>query len=108
MFLHDCFGAFDLGSGRSDDRDHRDQRRTTTQHTRIAAHASATRPEKNPTRPVPLGLGPNFIETGRSESFKLMFRLYGVGPEVMAKQWQLDDVDLVDAGRLGQETHRND
>ena len=37
-----------------------------------------------------------------------MFRLYGVGPEVMAKQWQLDDVDLVDAGRLGQETHRND
>ncbi|SDG90872.1 Uncharacterized conserved protein [Microbacterium pygmaeum] len=34
----------------------------------------------------------NTIETGSSTSFELMFRFYGVGPEVMTKQWALSDV----------------
>jgi hypothetical protein len=42
------------------------------------------------------GLEANFVETGNSTTFALMFRFYGVGPEVINKQWQLEDVDLVD------------
>lgn len=42
----------------------------------------------------------NFIETGDSRTFELMFRFYGVRPEVMSKQWQLDDAELVDAESL--------
>jgi hypothetical protein len=42
------------------------------------------------------GLEPNFIRTGDCETFELMFRFYGVGPEVTTKQWQLEDAELVD------------
>ncbi|MFE4500660.1 DUF1254 domain-containing protein [Rhodococcus sp. NPDC056743] len=35
----------------------------------------------------------NFIETGDSTGFELMFRFYGVGPEVLAKQWSLRDAE---------------
>jgi hypothetical protein len=35
----------------------------------------------------------NWIETGKSTSFELMFRFYGVGPEVLSKQWQLIDLE---------------
>lgn len=42
------------------------------------------------------GLEPNTVETGNSTTFELMFRFYGVGPEVMSKQWQLEDVERVD------------
>lgn len=38
------------------------------------------------------GLEANTVETGDSTTFELMFRFYGVGSEVMAKQWQLPDV----------------
>lgn len=37
----------------------------------------------------------NTIETGDSERFELMFRFYGVGQEVMTKQWGLTDVERV-------------
>jgi hypothetical protein len=50
-------------------------------------------------RAVP-GLETNFIETGDSSSFELMFRFYGVGPEVMRKQWQLEDAEAVDPATL--------
>lgn len=46
------------------------------------------------------GLEANFVETGSSHTFELMFRFYGVGPAVMSKQWQLDDVDLLDTNDL--------
>jgi hypothetical protein len=49
---------------------------------------------------APAGLEANFVETGDSESFELMFRFYGVGQEVMTKQWQLEDVELVEADQL--------
>ncbi|WP_373938862.1 DUF1214 domain-containing protein [Rhodococcus qingshengii] len=42
------------------------------------------------------GLESNSIATGDSDTFELMFRFYGVGPEVMSKEWELDDVDLID------------
>jgi hypothetical protein len=35
----------------------------------------------------------NSIDTGASTRFELMFRFYGVGPEVMKKQWSLSDVE---------------
>ncbi|RDV44962.1 hypothetical protein DOE76_09495 [Leifsonia sp. ku-ls] len=35
----------------------------------------------------------NSIVTGGSETFELMFRFYGVGPEVMRKTWALADVE---------------
>ncbi|MGF0247005.1 DUF1254 domain-containing protein [Rhodococcus erythropolis] len=38
----------------------------------------------------------NFIETGDSQGFELMFRFYGVGPEVMAKQWSLRDAERLE------------
>lgn len=38
----------------------------------------------------------NFIETGNSTGFELMFRFYGVGPEVLAKQWSLRDAERLD------------
>ncbi|MFC4606200.1 DUF1214 domain-containing protein [Rhodococcus kronopolitis] len=50
-------------------------------------------------RAVP-GLEANFVETGDSESFELMFRFYGVGPAVTNKQWHLDDAVVVDPTRL--------
>lgn len=43
-------------------------------------------PEATPGREA------NSLGTGDSTTFELMFRFYGVGPEVMAKQWQLPDV----------------
>jgi hypothetical protein len=46
------------------------------------------------------GLEANFIETGASETFELMFRFYGVGQEVMTKQWQLQDAELMDVAEL--------
>ncbi len=49
---------------------------------------------------APAGMEPNFVETGQSETFELMFRFYGVGPEVTSKQWQLTDVELIDADQL--------
>jgi hypothetical protein len=45
------------------------------------------------------GLEANFIETGNSNTFELMFRFYGVGPEVMNKQWQLEDVEPIDTAQ---------
>ncbi|MEV0247649.1 DUF1254 domain-containing protein [Nocardia sp. NPDC050712] len=42
------------------------------------------------------GFETNTIETGDSQTFELMFRFYGVGPEVMNRQWQLDDAVPVD------------
>ncbi len=47
-------------------------------------------------RAIP-GTEANFIETGDSTGFELMFRFYGVGPEVMAKKWVLTDAFRVDA-----------
>lgn len=47
------------------------------------------------------GLESNFIATGASDTFELMFRFYGVGPEVMSKEWELDDVDLIDVDEPG-------
>lgn len=47
-------------------------------------------------RAVP-GREANWIETGASRRFELMFRFYGVGDEVMAKRWQLSDAVLVPA-----------
>jgi len=38
----------------------------------------------------------NTIETGESTSFELMFRFYGVGPELLTKQWHLDDAIRID------------
>ncbi|WP_139416267.1 DUF1214 domain-containing protein [Agromyces laixinhei] len=38
----------------------------------------------------------NTIETGDSERFELMFRFYGVGKEVMTKEWALTDATRVD------------
>ncbi len=38
----------------------------------------------------------NFIETGDSSGFELMFRFYGVGPDVMAKKWALTDAIRVE------------
>ncbi|MFB7875546.1 DUF1254 domain-containing protein [Nocardia sp. NPDC056064] len=35
----------------------------------------------------------NFIETGECAGFELMFRFYGVGPEVLTKQWSLRDAE---------------
>ncbi|UGT44260.1 DUF1254 domain-containing protein [Nocardia yamanashiensis] len=37
------------------------------------------------------GLEANCIETGEGDTFELMFRFYGVGPEVMDKRWRLED-----------------
>jgi hypothetical protein len=45
------------------------------------------------------GLEANFIETGNSTTFELMFRFYGVRPEVMNKQWQLEDVEPIDTAQ---------
>jgi hypothetical protein len=45
--------------------------------------------------PIP-GLEANFIQTGDSHTFELMFRFYGVGSEVMAKEWRLADVEPLD------------
>ena len=50
------------------------------------------------------GLQSNFIETGDSQTFELMFRFYGVGQEVMTKQWALDDVEPVDPNQLNAQT----
>lgn len=38
----------------------------------------------------------NFLETGDSTGFELMFRFYGVGDDVMAKKWALSDLIPVD------------
>ncbi|MBF6323208.1 DUF1214 domain-containing protein [Nocardia cyriacigeorgica] len=46
------------------------------------------------------GLEANFIGTGDSETFELMFRFYGVGHGVMNKQWQLEDPEAVDVTEL--------
>ncbi|UJP09088.1 DUF1254 domain-containing protein [Microbacterium sp. KUDC0406] len=37
----------------------------------------------------------NTIETGDSDAFELMFRFYGVGKDVMTKQWALSDVERI-------------
>ncbi|MFF2086686.1 DUF1214 domain-containing protein [Nocardia sp. NPDC058176] len=55
----------------------------------------------NPDGTVDVYFGPhalpgheaNFIETGNSTGFELMFRFYGVGPEVLTKQWSLRDAE---------------
>ena len=47
------------------------------------------------------GLEANSIATGDSDTFELMFRFYGVGPEVMKKTWALPDVELVDPDTAG-------
>ncbi|MFE6858655.1 DUF1254 domain-containing protein [Nocardia sp. NPDC057668] len=38
----------------------------------------------------------NFIETGNSAGFELMFRFYGVGPDVLSKRWSLRDAERID------------
>jgi hypothetical protein len=46
--------------------------------------------------PEPLpGMESNTVPTKNSEGFELMFRFYGVGPEVMAKEWSLPDVEVL-------------
>ncbi|MFC5791705.1 DUF1254 domain-containing protein [Agromyces tardus] len=39
------------------------------------------------------GLEANTVSTGESRTFELMFRFYGVGPDVMAKRWTLPNVE---------------
>ena len=38
----------------------------------------------------------NWVETGDSKSFELMFRFYGVQPAVLEKTWQLTDLTRTD------------
>ncbi len=39
----------------------------------------------------------NCIRTGNCTTFELMFRFYGVRPELMSKHWRLEDVEPVEA-----------
>ena len=41
------------------------------------------------------GLEANFIETGKSQAFELMFRFYGTKPEIFDQSWKLNDAELI-------------
>ncbi|MGR0221883.1 DUF1214 domain-containing protein [Agromyces sp. ZXT2-6] len=45
--------------------------------------------------PTVAGNEANSVPTSNCETFELMFRFYGVGPEVMSRQFQLEDVHRV-------------